>query len=101
MHIYGAVKLIQDIGNMTVYTDIINNPNNVIRTFKSTVDDTDLLWHRDLEDRTLKVIGTTDWKIQIENELPKNIDGVKIEKHVWHRLIKGAGDLVIEIHKEY
>lgn len=101
MHIYGVVKLILDIGNMTVYKDIINNHNKVIRRFESTVNDTDLLWHRDQEYRTLKVIGTTDWKIQIENELPKDIDGVKIEKYVWHRLIKGTGDLVIEIDKQY
>lgn len=101
MLIYGMVILILDIGNMTVYKDIINNSNNVIRTFESTINDTDLLWHRDQEDRILKVIGTTDWKIQIENELPKDIDGVKIEKYVWHRLIKGTGDLIIEINKQY
>jgi hypothetical protein len=99
MHTYGTEILILDIGNMTVYTDIINKSNGVTRTFESTISDTDLLWHRDQEDRTLKVVGNTDWKIQLDNELPKDIDGVKIEKYAWHRLIKGTGKLVIEIIK--
>ena len=71
-----------------------------IRTFYQDVDSGDLYWHRDFEDRIIESIGQTDWKFQMDNELPTNIEGeIFIPKGVYHRLIKGTGDLKIKLKK--
>ena len=74
--------------------------NTFIRTFFQDVDSGELYWHRDREDRIIESIEKTDWKIQLDNELPINInDKIFIPKGVYHRLIKGKGDLKIKLTK--
>lgn len=73
---------------------------NYYRLFKENVQSEDLVWHRDKEDRIIKSIENTNWMIQLDNELPKSInEEVFIPKEVWHRLIKGTGDLNISVQK--
>ena len=58
------------------------------------------MWHRDREDRIIESIGETDWLFQIDDELPKKIDGeIFIPKGVYHRIIKGSGNLKIKLQK--
>jgi hypothetical protein len=74
--------------------------NEFIREFKQDTDSGEFMWHRDHEDRIVESIGETDWLIQIDNELPKEIkDKVLIQMGVYHRLIKGTGDLKIKLQK--
>jgi len=75
--------------------------NNVfIREFSNDTDSGEFMWHRDREDRIIESIGETDWLIQIDNELPKEInDKVFIPMGVYHRLIKGSGNLEIKLKK--
>jgi hypothetical protein len=74
--------------------------NTFIREFKQDTDSGEFMWHRDHEDRIVESIGETDWLIQIDNELPKEIkDKVFIPMGVYHRLIKGTGDLKIKLQK--
>jgi hypothetical protein len=74
--------------------------NTFIREFKQDTDTGDLHWHRDREDRIIESIGETDWMIQLDNELPKVIkDKVFIPMGVYHRVIKGSGDLKIMLLK--
>ena len=74
--------------------------NTFIREFKQDTDSGDLHWHRDREDRIIESIGETDWMIQLDNELPKVIkDKVFIPMGVYHRVIKGSGDLKIMLLK--
>ena len=75
--------------------------NNVfIREFSDNTDSGEFMWHRDREDRIIESIGKTDWLIQIDNELPKEINKeVFIPMGVYHRLIKGTGDLKIKLIK--
>ena len=74
--------------------------NTFIREFKQDTDSGELMWHRDREDRIIESIGETDWLIQIDNELPKKInEKVFIPMGVYHRLIKGTGDLKIKLQK--
>lgn len=74
--------------------------NTFIRTFYQNVDSGELTWHRDREDRIIESIEETDWKFQIDNELPFTIEGrILIPKGVYHRLIKGTGDLKIKLEK--
>ena len=72
---------------------------SVGRLFESDVDPHDLVWHRDREDRRLTVVGDTDWQVQLENELPREVDGVYIKAGVWHRLLKGTGSLRVCINE--
>lgn len=71
-----------------------------IRTFSEYVEDEELIWHRDKEDRIVEIIGESDWMIQIDNELPKLItERIFIPKETYHRIIKGKGDLKVKVKK--
>ena len=74
------------------------NGDFIIREFNQSLIQGDLIWHRDKEDRLVSPMNKTDWMIQIDNELPKSIEeNTFIPKEVWHRLIKGNGDLIVKI----
>jgi len=74
--------------------------NEFIREFKQDTDSGEFMWHRDHENRIVESIGETDWLIQIDNELPKEInEKVFIPMGVYHRLIKGTSDLRIKLIK--
>lgn len=74
--------------------------NTFIRTFYQNIDSGELTWHRDREDRIIESLNENDWKIQIDNELPIDIVGkIFLPKGVYHRLIKGSGDLKIRLEK--
>lgn len=69
-----------------------------IRVFEESVDPSELMWHRDQEDRLIEPIEQTDWMIQLDNQLPILIKGqIFIPRGVWHRAIKGTGGLKIKI----
>lgn len=71
-----------------------------IRTFQSSVDADELKWHFDNEDRKIEVLKSDGWMLQMDDELPKPlIEGefYYIPKGVYHRAIKGSGDLVVKI----
>lgn len=78
------------------YIDI-ESEDFITRRFSQDIDPIDLLWHRDLKNRSVKILEGNDWKIQIENELPRSFDFITIPKLTWHRVIKGKGDLTIQI----
>ena len=74
------------------------NHDRFIRSFEADTDERDLVWHRDTRDRIIDVVHNTGWKIQFDNELPVDINSVKeIPRMVYHRLIKGEGNLIPEI----
>ena len=73
-----------------------------IRTFKKDVQDDELVWHRDKEDREVRVVKGSGWKFQREDCLPillRKGDVIQIKKEEWHRIIKGRTDLIVEIRK--
>lgn len=81
------------------YVDIEINNKYIIREFSQDIDPIELLWHRDDEDRTIEIIGETDWSIQLDNQLPTSLnDRIFIPRHEWHRVIKGTGNLLLKIH---
>ena len=74
--------------------------NTFIREFSQDTDSGEMTWHRDRESRIIESIGDTDWGIQLDNQLPIKIEGkVFIPMGVYHRLIKGTGDLKINLTK--
>jgi len=71
-----------------------------IRTFLETVEDSELKWHTDNEDRLIKPTHKTNWMVQLDNKLPQKLSEnheILIPKGVYHRLIKGEGDLKIKV----
>jgi len=86
---------------MKPYQDLEITDKYVIREFNENIDPLELLWHRDLENRTVEIIGKTDWKIQLEDQLPTSMNKpIFISKGEWHRLIKGTtGTLKLKIYK--
>jgi len=84
---------------MRPYKDVLTD-EAVIREFDESIDLVELMWHRDNEDRVVSPVNKTDWKFQIENELPKEIQGeIFIPRGVWHRIIKGTGSVKVKIIK--
>lgn len=72
--------------------------NTLSRTFSETVDEDQLVWHRDEKDREVTVVKNVNWMFQFDNELPQILkDVVFIPKNTYHRLIKGTGDLTLSI----
>jgi len=85
---------------MNPYKDIEVTDTYIIREFSDNIDPIELLWHRDDENRTIEIIGDTDWKIQLDNQLPTSInEQIFIPRHLYHRVIKGTGTLKLKIHK--
>jgi len=73
-----------------------------IRTFKKDVQDDELVWHRDKEDREVRIVKGNGWQFQREDHLPillKAGDIIQIKKEEWHRIVKGRTDLIVEIRK--
>lgn len=74
------------------------------RVFNENVDSDELIWHRDLLDRKVTVESGNDWMLQIDNELPKVLQEGQtyiIPRMVYHRVIKGTGDLKIIIDEGF
>ena len=85
---------------MLPFKEQIVSDNLFIREFSQDTDSGEMCWHRDREDRIIESIGETDWQIQLDDELPKVIKGeVFIPMGVYHRVIKGTGDLKIRLQK--
>ena len=85
---------------MTPYIDIEVTDEYIIREFNENIDPIELMWHRDNESRTVEIIGETDWKIQLDNQLPVSLNSpIFIPRHEWHRVIKGTGNLKLKIYK--
>ena len=86
-------------GSGKPYTDLEITNKYIIREFGDDIDPIELMWHRDDQDRTIEIIGETDWAIQLENSLPTSLnERIFIKRHEWHRVIKGTGDLILKIH---
>lgn len=82
------------------YRDLKVTDKYIIREFNENIDPIELMWHRDNEDRTIEIIGETDWKIQLDNQLPTSLnESIFIPRHMFHRVIKGTGTLKLKIHK--
>jgi hypothetical protein len=85
---------------MKPYKDIEVTDKYIIREFNENIDPIEMLWHRDNENRTVEILGETDWKIQLDNQLPTSMnEPIYIPHHLYHRVIKGTGNLLLKIHK--
>ena len=87
-------------GSGKPYIDIEVTDEYILREFSENIDPIELMWHRDDEDRTIEIIGETDWQIQLDDKLPSSLnERIFIPRHEWHRVIKGTGNLQLKIYK--
>ena len=94
----GSNQASQDSGKP--YIDLEVTDEYILRQFSENVDPIELLWHRDDEDRTVEIVGETDWSLQLDNSLPTSLQKrIFIPRHQWHRVIKGTGVLTLKIYK--
>ena len=71
-----------------------------IRTFLENISSEELKWRFDNEDRIIRPLNETNWQYQSDNQLPillENNKTIYIPKGKYHRLIKGSGELKVEI----
>ena len=86
---------------MTPYTQKIKE-GKIYRTFSPDVDEDEMKWHQDLKDRKVTILEAGGWSFQMDNSMPNkllNAEQLWIPKLVWHRAIKGTGELKIEIEE--
>jgi hypothetical protein len=101
MVIYGEGRPTEVIGDMELPFQQKNISDNIkIRTFSPETDPGEFTWHRDREDRVVELVEGNNWYFQLDNELPiKLVKETKIfiPKGVYHRVIKGDGELKVKI----
>lgn len=76
------------------------NGNVINRVFDANVNESELTWHRDHEDRLVTILNENDWMIQFDNDLPKKLkinESIIIPKNTFHRVIKGKSQLKLKI----
>ena len=81
------------------YDETINEGKKV-RVFTESIDNHELKWHRDREDRLVEVIEGEGWELQFDDELPIKLEkgmSLIIPEGVYHRVIKGSGNLKVSI----
>ena len=86
---------------MTPYTQQIND-GKIYRTFSPDVDSDELKWHQDLNDRKVTILEAGGWSFQMDDSMPNKLSNAEqlfIPKFVWHRVIKGEGNLIVEIEE--
>jgi hypothetical protein len=84
------------------YTQKKLSSGKLIREFSSDTNSDELKWHRDENNRLIRVLNENDWLIQFEDDLPiELIEGeyLHIPEKMFHRVIKGKSNLVIEIEE--
>lgn len=79
-----------------------NIEGKLIRTFFPDTEEEELKWHQDLKDRKVTIIEDGGWQFQMENSLPNKLsvaEQIYIPKLVWHRVLRGTGNLIVEIEE--
>ena len=85
------------------YQERILSENVMLRKFSQRVQPSQLVWHRDRENRIIEVLSGKGWLFQRDNKLPivlKEGDRIKVKAGEYHRLIKGDKNLYVKIFKE-
>jgi len=98
MQNYSDLNQISEVSGKP-YRDLEITNKYIIREFGEDIDPIELMWHRDDENRTIEILGETDWSIQLDNQLPTSLnERIFIKRHEWHRVVKGTGTLKLKIH---
>jgi len=78
------------------------NQHYIIREFSEDVNEEELVWHRDKRARKVTSLTANGWKYQLDDCLPHEFkEGIEITipRMMYHRVIKGHGNLVVRIRE--
>lgn len=85
-----------------MYSEKIEN-GYYVREFSKDVNQFEMVWHFDNEDRLAEILEGIGWEFQFDNSLPIKLvvgDVLKIPKNVYHRISKiGTTKLIVKIKK--
>ena len=84
------------------YQDTAHGHRKFSRTFRSDVDVSELVWHRDHHTRKVKVVSGDGWSLQLDNCMPVPLtqgSDIEIPSGVYHRIHRGHTDLVLDIEE--
>lgn len=78
--------------------------NKMLRKFSRDVNDQELTWHRDREDRVVRMVEGKGWHLQLDGKLPQPMrlgETYEIPAGSWHRLVRlaGATNLTVIVEK--
>jgi hypothetical protein len=76
----------------------------IVRFFDQSVNEEDLVWHQDHNDRLVQVISSDGWQLQMDDSLPVDLifgGDYYIPKNTYHRILKGKGTLIVGIKEFY
>ena len=86
------------------FKEIKLTENKVIRIFDAhNTTNSELIWHKDREDREVYIEESKDWHLQLENQIPVKLEAGQthiIPAYTWHRLLMGKDKLIVEISKK-
>lgn len=85
------------------YTEVLLENGNRFRVFAESTEVSDLVWHQDQNNRKIYVHDSAGWQIQFDNQLPTILESgnvYTVPRDTWHRVIKGQGNLVIQISEQ-
>lgn len=85
---------------MHPYSDTEHNQGSFVRIFSKDLDELELIWHRDKNNRTFVVESGVGWKLQMDDDLPITLiqgNSYFIAKNIFHRLWRGNTMLQIRI----
>lgn len=74
--------------------------SKIIREFAADINEQELVWHRDRNTRSVRVLQGINWQLQLENQMPQLLETNKtyvIPAMTFHRLLLGQDQLVVEI----
>jgi hypothetical protein len=78
-------------------------PNGSIqRHFSELVEDAELIWHRDVKCRKIRVLRGNGWHFQFDNEMPFELTDdleFSVAALVFHRILRGTGPLELIIQE--
>ena len=81
----------------------VEQNGKLIRKFSPEVDEEELKWHQDQSDRVVTILNDGGWSFQMEDQLPVKLSEasqIHLPKFVWHRVIKGPDQLIVEIEEK-
>lgn len=88
---------------MQPYNNLSVTADYIVREFDHSIDLHELLWHRDLQDRTVKVLQGDGWFFQLDNQLPVELkEDIRlfITRMQRYRVLKGTSALKLMIEEQ-
>jgi hypothetical protein len=84
------------------YLELTLSDGSIHRHFSELSEDDELVWHRDMKCRKIKVLQSNGWHFQFDNEMPFELTNsleFNVPALVYHRVLRGTGPLELIIQE--